>query len=373
MSSNKTVVHITTVHHPLDPRIYYKECRSLQNAGYDVTLLAPETEESLPDEINIIPLKKYNNRIFRMLFSTAAAYLKARKLKADYYHFHDPELLLVAWLLKSKKNVVIYDIHEDYETGILQKEYLPKPFRKLLAKAYQTIETALSKKMELCLAEKYYKDKYRRGQCILNYPLLNKKLIDYRSESEPPENKLIYTGNISVDRGAKKHAKVPKLDNNVTVYLVGKCPEGLAETMGEIAGEHKQRLIIEGIGKYVPKEIIDQYYTSHRWIAGMAIFPPTDHYMKKELTKFFEYMSLGIPIICSDFPVWKKFVDKYTCGITVNPDNEDEIKRAIAFLRSNQDAAKKMGNNGKEAVINELNWNKEEEKLIKWYSDIGRQ
>src|SRR5690625_7556260 len=76
-------------------------------------------------------------------------------------------------------------------------------------------------------------------------------------------------------------------------------------------------------------DLIEEMYLSKRWLAGIAIFPPTEHYKKKELTKFFEYMNAGLPIICSDFPVWKQFINKYECGITVDPYNETEIKNAL--------------------------------------------
>lgn len=73
-------------------------------------------------------------------------YKQAKKLKADVYHFHDPELLPVAWLLKNRRNHVIYDIHEDYITSMLQKEYVPKPLRKFAAKAYKKMEQFFTKR-----------------------------------------------------------------------------------------------------------------------------------------------------------------------------------------------------------------------------------
>src|SRR5699024_8412156 len=133
--------HLTTVHHPSDPRIYHKECLSLKRAGYDVTLIAQQDEETTEKEkpIRHIPLKTYKSRIKRMLFGTFDLYRKAKKLKADVYHFHDPELLPIGWLLKRKNNTVIYDIHEDYVTSILQKEYMSPFFRKVFAKMYKTM------------------------------------------------------------------------------------------------------------------------------------------------------------------------------------------------------------------------------------------
>ena len=130
-------------------------------------------------------------------------------------------------------------------------------------------------------------------------------------------------------------------------------------------------MIITGVNQYIPKSEIDNHYMNQEWLAGIALFPPTEHYKKKELTKFFEYMNAGIPIICSDFPVWKQFVEKYQCGIAVNPYNDEEIKKAIQFLRKNPQKAKEMGLNGQKAVRTELNWETQGEKLCDWYEKFG--
>lgn len=372
MSSQK-VVHLTTVHHPYDPRIYHKECKSLVQAGFDVTLIAKKTDDNTDIEnktIKHIPIKSYKNRIARMVFGTWEAYKKAKRLNADVYHFHDPELLPIGWLLKKKTNTVIYDIHEDYVTSILQKKYLRKPIKKLVVSLYKLMEKFFVKNMKLCLAEKYYKDIYPNGVCILNYPTINENFMNKRIADGTLENALIYTGNVTKDRGAHIHAKLPRIDEQISVHFIGKCSGSLAEEMFRIAGSEKERLIIEGIDQFIEKEIIEERYLSRNWLAGVALFPPTEHYKKKELTKFFEYMNAGIPIICSNFPVWKAFVDNHQCGITVDPFNETEIQEAIDYLRNNQEEAKRMGENGKRAVLNELNWKEEEIKLIKWYNQL---
>ncbi|PYZ92540.1 glycosyl transferase [Salipaludibacillus keqinensis] len=369
MFNRKKVVHMTTVHHPLDPRIYYKECTSLHRSGYDVTLIAPDSSDLKDEEVRISKLKKHSSRLKGMIFGTMNAYRKARKLKADVYHFHDPELIPVAWLLKKKNNVVIYDIHEDYETGIVQRDYLTPTLRKILAKVYKIIENRLTKNMELCLAEKYYKEKYPRGTCILNYPLLQTSLINHDTTS-PRVNQLLYTGNLTTDRGALLHARLPSLDPDLSVHFYGRCSEHLAQQMKQKAGVGEERMHIDGVNRYLPKGEIDAAYSSRPWLAGVALFPPTDHYMKKELTKFFEYMTAGIPILCSDFPKWKEFIDTYQCGLSVDPYNDKEIVKALNYLRENPEEAKAMGRRGREAVLNHLNWQKEEEKLLKWYDSL---
>ncbi|ART78088.1 glycosyl transferase [Sutcliffiella horikoshii] len=371
---DKKVVHITTVHHPLDPRIYYKECLSLHKAGFDVTLIVPEEEDvQVESPINILSIKKRKSRIKRVVLSTLEALKQARSLNADIYHIHDPELLLVAWLLKKKGNVVVYDIHEDYETSIMQKEYLKKPIRLLMSKGFKFAEKVLSFNLELCLAEKYYKEKYPNGECVLNYPIIEENTIKTEYKLKRNNNstaKLIYTGNISQDRGAAIHAQLPSLDEKISVHFFGKCPNSLAREMNEIAGNKKDRLFIEGKGRYVPKDEIDLQYQNGEWLAGLALFPPTEHYMKKELTKFFEYMSAGLPIICSDFPAWKELVEKYNCGIAVNPLDNNQIKEAIEYLKNNPEEAERMGINGQQAVKKHLNWDNEASKLQEWYGEI---
>ena len=140
--------------------------------------------------------------------------------------------------------------------------------------------------------------------------------------------------------------------------------------MYEAAGDKKANLKIEGIDQFIEKEVIEDRYLQTNWLAGIALFPPTEHYMKKELTKFFEYMNAGLPIICSNFPVWEKFMETYQCGIAVDPYDEEAIKKAISYLKNNPEEAKRMGENGKRAVAEELNWYTEEQKLISWYHEL---
>ncbi len=373
MNSKIKVVHLTTVHHPYDPRIYYKQCMSLHEAGYDVILIAKSASEKKDlnsKKITHIPLKEYQNRIKRMIFGSIDIFKKAKKQNAKIYVFHDPELLLVGWLLKRRHNIVIYDIHEDYVTSILQKKYLPKMIRKAIAKLYRMIEILLIKRMELSLAEKYYQEIYKNGTCILNYPLIAEYKHINSSDNNVIENKLLYTGNVTKDRGAIIQAEIPKFINYVDVYFIGMCSKELAETMYEVAGNRKDQIIIEGIDRFIEKEQMEKTYAEHRSIAGIALFPPTDHYKKKELTKFFEYMNAGLPILCSNFPVWKEFIDTYECGIAVDPYDKNAIHSAIERLRNDINLNRKMGNNGRKAVMEKLNWKAEETKLLNWYEQL---
>jgi len=81
-------------------------------------------------------------------------------------------------------------------------------------------------------------------------------------------------------------------------------------------------------------------------------------------------MEAGIPYICSDFPKWKEIIDKYNCGVYVNPSNLKEIANAIEFLLTNSEKAEQMGKNGKDAISNIFNWKSEENKIIACYNTV---
>ncbi|WP_245829081.1 glycosyltransferase [Salipaludibacillus agaradhaerens] len=366
---NNKVVHISTVHHPMDPRIMLKECQSLAASGYDVTLIAKKTE-NLPTKlngVNITFIKKYNNRFIGMILSPLEAYVKAKKMKAAYYHFHDPEFLPMARMLKKSTNTVIYDIHEDYETGIVSRSYLTKSIRVFLSKVYKQVEKFTIGPLVIVLAEKYYKEKYPKGTCILNYPTIGDKDIKKREGKDFYRNhRLLYTGNVTEDRGAFAHALLPVIDHDISIHLIGKCSRPLYNAMKDLAGDSAERLEVTGVGKFVTKDVIDKAY-EEKWLAGVAIFPDSDHYRRKELTKFFEYMLAGLPIICSNFPKWKDFIEKYDCGLTVDPTNTKDIQSAITYLKNNPDEAKRLGENGRHAIENELNWEVEATKLESLY------
>lgn len=88
------------------------------------------------------------------------------------------------------------------------------------------------------------------------------------------------------------------------------------------------------------------------------------------VTKIFEYMKYGLPIICSDLILWKEIIDKYDCGITVDPTNIQEIADALNFLIENPEEAQRMGMNGYKAYIEEYNWDTQVPKLLQLYSEL---
>ena len=87
-------------------------------------------------------------------------------------------------------------------------------------------------------------------------------------------------------------------------------------------------------------------------------------------TKAHEYMAMGLPVILTDIPYNVAFVEKYKCGICVDPMNTDEYAEKIVWLFNHPDEAKQMGLNGRRAVEQEFNWDTQAVKLLELYMEL---
>lgn len=107
-----------------------------------------------------------------------------------------------------------------------------------------------------------------------------------------------------------------------------------------------------------------------RSCAGLVTLHPIPNYLDALPIKMFEYMSAGIPVIASDFPLWRKIVLSANCGVCVDPLNPAAIAGAIDELRQSPARAEMMGRNGRMAVETRFNWKTEESKLVAFYERV---
>ena len=134
---------------------------------------------------------------------------------------------------------------------------------------------------------------------------------------------------------------------------------------GNMGNEVFARLI--GKGRYVPRQEMRKIVSDYHWLAGLAVFPPDPFYERTEPTKFFEYMERGMPIVVSDFPVWRHLVEDEGVGIAVSPQDPQALAGAVTWLRDHPDVAADMGRVGRKAVVQRYNWNSQGYKLLDCY------
>lgn len=368
----KKVCHITSVHKWNDVRIFLKECSSLAKAGFDTTLIATNCLSQRVNGVNIIGIStnttSETNRLARIFKTTNKVYLKALEVDADIYHIHDPELLPYALKLKRKGKKVIYDVHEDVPQQIKDKYWIPYLLRSFISATFMLYETYATKNLSFIItATPYIKEQFKSitNNCmdINNYPLLE-ELSSSENTGTIKANEICYIGGISKIRGINILMDVLNKMQDIKLNLAGEYSP--AEYRNEVSEKPAWKMVKE----YGFVNRTETYNIMAKSKAGIVTFLPLPNHVNAQPNKMFEYMSAGIPVIASDFPLWKEIVEGNNCGICVNPNDADAIANAINSLVNDNSKAETMGNNGRKAVIEKYNWSIEEKKLIDIYNKL---
>ncbi len=369
----KRVVHITTVHKRYDSRIFYKECSSLAKAGFEVFLIVSDNfmnEVITLDRssaVTIIDVGLEKNRVKKLFLSSYKAYRKAKELKADIYHFHDPDFLPFAPCLKNKKNRVYFDSHEDFPALMLQRDYIPKFLRGFLFFATKLIERCVTKRISgVFTATDTIRDKFlgygvKVAQTIKNYPILP-KIVDSENNFSS-EDTVCYVGGLMPVRGVREMV-ISSYNAGVRLLLAG--PFDSKEYEKEIMSlKEWQNVKYFGFVPYV--KIGNLIYSKTN--IGLVVLHDAPNHRNSIPIKFLEYMSYGLAVIASkDIVFCREVIEETGCGILVDPLNIEEIEEAIKKLINDKEMAKEMGERGRIASREIYNWEIEEKKLIKTYN-----
>lgn len=367
----RKAVHLTTVHPPFDTRIFHKEAKTLVKAGYDVTLIAQHDKDDFVDGVKIIALPKPRNRFTRIFGLTWRAFLLALRQRAAVYHFHDPELLPIGLCLKLLTQAkVIYDVHEDVPQQILTKYWLPAPLRKPLAMVSNLVEKLLARAMDaIVVATEGIATNFRGLNPVVvhNYPDLGMLPNPPIARKERNEKVLVYVGGLSKLRGALELVRaLEHLDHidNLWLDLIGRFePPELERELQALPGYRRVRYL----GWLPWKEAWGHAKTAD---IGLVLFLPAPNHKRSLPNKLFEYMAAGLPVVASNFPLWREIVEGNNCGLCVDPLNPEAIAEAIEYLITHPEEARKMGENGRRAVEEKYNWEKEAQKLLALYEGV---
>ena len=324
------ICHLTSVHKWNDVRIFEKECVSLKKAGHDVFLIAVNCQSGEFEGVNVISISSnVKSRFGRMTKTVNAVYRAALNVDADIYHFHDPELLFIGKKLQRKHlKKVIYDSHEDLPRQILDKLWIPAIFRIIISNRIEKYENRIAAKLSGIVAatphiQKRFMEINMNTENINNFPIMEKMSLDVKWETR--KNEICYIGGIFNSRGVGE--LVDAMDNvNATLNLAGNYSP---LELRDILLNKKGWVNVKEYGFVGRNEIVEILSRSK---IGMVTLHPTKAYLDSLPIKMFEYMAAGIPVIASDFPLWRSIIDKYKCGICVDPKNVEKISETINFL-----------------------------------------
>ena len=372
MEKNKVinVCHVTSAHSRYDGRIFLKQCSSLAKNNYNVTLLCCDTlDDEVKNNVNVVSIDKHFSSLRDRIFNSKRMLKKkCLEINADIYQFHDPDLLSLALYMKRKKKVVIFDSHEDYPSLFLERQNIPFFLRKFLSSIYLLYEKHIFKKIDgvICVAD-YQLDRIKKinsnAVIITNYPIIDN---DFK-KNKNVKNTLCFAGGVRADWNHDTVIKAIKDIDDVKYIVAGSYKESYLETLKSYKGFEK----VEFLGKLDKKGVKDLYSNSNVGIA-LCSYRPNTCYKKGSLgnTKIFEYMMYELPVIFTDFDVFKNILKEGKFGIAVNPYDSKEVEAMLRYLLDNPKIAKEMGSIGRKLVVEKYNWETQAKILIKFYNDV---
>jgi len=360
------IVHLTSAHPRNDIRIFIKQCRTLARHGHDVTLVVADGKgDALTDGVAIVDVGRLPGRLQRVFKTTRRVFDAAVMLDADIYQFHDPELLPVGIKLKRLGKTVIFDSHEDTARQLVAKPYLDPVTRRLLPALFGAYERFACTRFDgIIAATPFIRDLFLKINPatvdINNFPIIGE--CDGALPWSMKHDQVCYVGAISGARGLRQLIQAASLlHSGARLQLAGRFYDPAAEAEARAHPGWRRVADLGLLDRAGVRDVLS------RSVAGIVTLLPLPNHVDSLPTKMFEYMSAGIPVIASDFPLWREIIEGHRCGICVDPRDPAAIAAAIDYLVGHRDIARAMGDRGRQAVVDKYNWDAEARRLLDFY------
>jgi len=373
--------------HPLrDKRVFDKEAISLAQAGFEVIHIAPGEGEDLGQAcesgVQFIGYKAPEGiagRLLRLL----DLYRRAARVRADCYHCNEVDSWLVGALLKLRKHrrLLLFDAHEHYSSRFDAYE-MPSCMARLGGWMVKWLFRLLLPSTDLVvLAKASVASEFSayEHKCVLvrNFTLLahmQQETAEHNASAAECSSGMVtvcHLGLISRIRGwpqllsAMSRCRSEKL----RLHIIGTFNDNSQRDFEE----HAQRLQLAGRICIEGWQPFAQAYAKLRASQiGLILFQPgLVNHVYALPHKMFDYMMAGLPLIAPAFAEEvAAIVREADCGVILDSSDPNEIAHALDHLAAHPEERKRMGENGRRAVIERYNWESEARRLISAYREL---
>ena len=347
--------------------IMYRQGRSLIADGFDVfNVVSDDQQEEVVQGIHVVPSEYQARGLFQRIFvSPRKMYKKLLEVDADVYHTVNVDQLLICLKLKRKGKKVLFELQENHPYSLYWKSNAPKWLLKPVVWLMEKWMGYVFRRIDAVTVLTYDCLDYVKSWGVSpekihlwgNFPEIRKdynlSLEDYLGR----ENRVIYFGLIySYSRQENLLKALAELPD-VKYLVAGKFMANEIDTYQPKVinmPEWKRVEFIDGF-KHEELEGFIKRSTISNVVRDFSVYTKKDS-GSFGVIKIFESMEAGLPIICSDMPVYRDIMKEYKCGILVDPSNINQIKEAIEYLVTHKEEAWRMGQEGRRAVIEKYSW-----------------
>lgn len=368
------ILMITTSNRWDDTRLFWLESRSLMRLGLDVTILAVNSRADVTkqDGVDIVALGRERSRIGRFLLNPidAIKFCKQHGSSYDVLHIHDPEML--PWLRRIKRVTrcpVVYDMREFLPDILAVRSWIPRGLRGFAPKIADTIERrAIRNADAVVVVNELMKLRVRQmgmDEVVTFMGVPSRTEAEHASPYDSLRSGVVYVGGVARLRGADIIAEVARQirqSNGCNVVVAGPLQDQTALDCVEADGVDYRGFISR----------IEVTRILNSVAVGWLPLRHTPNHDKAWALKLGEYMAAGLPVVTSDLGYCSNVVSKYDCGFVVSADDVDAHLHALRYLLNNTDDAKRMGANGRRAILEDLNSERYASNLNALYERLQR-
>ncbi len=338
-------------------------CRSLAEAGYEVTLIGRKLSQSTTLKDEPFRQKRLNNpfssgkRMYLFFNLRLLFYLLAHS--TDVICAIDLDTIMPCYLAsRVKRWIRVYDAHELFTE---QKEIVTRP--RIHALWLRVERFAVPRFINGYTVNRFIREELKRRynikyEVIQNMPVMTNGLL-------PDQQRFIlYQG--AVNEGRSFETLIPAMITVNAPLVI--CGDG--NYMQEV-----KRLILEGglsqkvelRGAVAPEKL--RAITPTAFIA-VTLFEKTGLNQYHSLAnRFFDYIMAGVPQVCVNYPEYKAINDQFGVALLIDDTSTTSIANALNLLLTDKGLHETIRQNCLKARL-ELNWSVEEDKLIKFYENL---
>jgi len=363
-----TLCHFSTAHRDLKSRTFHRQCLPLAEGGFQVKYVSPAGIFGLRDGVDFCPVPWRKSRWLRFL-SAPTLLRKLLRQSAHVYHFQDPELLPVAFLLKWVfRKKVVYDAYEDFPSMALSAGSLPKAFRPIAGRVMKAAEYLAAHSFDGVIAadaltlRRLAQAGKSRKLVFYNFPHL-----DFFPSPVPAPKMfdIVYRGGLSERAGTFVLLEALRL-----LAEQGRRPRLLL--IGYFDSKRAESDLLDRIHSLgLESSVVLEGRLGHERMAaalsrariGVSPLQDTAKFRLNIPVKIFEYWACGLPVIASDLPPIRPFFRHSLAGLLFQPEDAAALAHSIGWLLDHPEAAIRMGRRGRAAIEQRLNNSFEARKL----------
>ena len=377
--SDIRVVQVTIGHPVDDGRVRAKLARSFVRGGFESHLICPGGEAGLADDnVHIHPHEVSESRIERVRRQRGLA-RRAASLMPDVVHVHEP-IMLGSCVRHKGTARLVWDVHEDYETELATRAWIPKPLRKWVWRLWDYRERQMLKHVDLVLAAtppvaRRYLPLHPNVVVIPNLT----EIEIFEGDHDWAHPHAVFVGSIFESRGLLEVIEaLGRLDREGLTI-----PMTIAGPIESLAFEKRLLHAIETHGvahsvKYIgPLPRLQALELCRQATIGVVAHRPESQGEIAWPVKMFEYMASGLPLIYTTLGAMVYLADGQEIGIAVEPFDIDALVEAFRRLATEPEHAKHCAAIGRKLIESRYHWNTVEPVLLaayrKLFADDGTQ